>query len=152
MSAPQTLSLATLEPPAMDAEEMIDGFELLDDWEDRYAFLMDMGRQMPRLPEDAKRPELKVNGCVSQVWLMGTLLEDDEPRLRFLADSDAALVRGLIAVLRVIYDGRSPAEVADIDVEGIFRRLGLAEHLTPNRRNGFFAIVERLKALAATGA
>ncbi len=134
----------------MTTEDLIDGFDMLDDWEDRYAYLIDLGRQMAPLPEEAKGPETKVEGCVSQVWLIPE--DHGDNRLHFQADSDATLVRGLIAVLKVVYDGLPRQEVAPLDIEALFRRLNLEEHLSPNRRSGFFAIVGRLRALAATTA
>ncbi|HCS23773.1 MAG TPA: SufE family protein [Alphaproteobacteria bacterium] len=131
----------------MNIDELVDNFGFLEDWEDRYAYLIDLGGNLPPMDDALKTEQSKVKGCMSQVWMI--LGWDAEGRLTFLADSDAQIVRGLIAVLRVLFQGRSAAEIADIDVEQTFKRLGLDQHLSPNRRNGFFSMVERVKAFTS---
>ncbi|HRI75374.1 MAG: SufE family protein [Alphaproteobacteria bacterium] len=131
----------------MNIDELVDNFGFLEDWEDRYAYLIDLGGNLPPMDDALKTEQSKVKGCMSQVWMI--LGWDGDGRLTFLADSDAQIVRGLIAVLRVLFQGRSAAEIADIDVEQTFKRLGLDQHLSPNRRNGFFSMVERVKAFTS---
>ena len=129
----------------MDAEELVERFSIFDDWEDRYAYLIELGRKLPPF-DDASRTELnKVRGCVSQVWLTHEVLDD---RIFFRADSDAFIVKGLVAVLLELYSGRTAAEILDTPIEEIFDQLGLSSHLTPSRRNGFFSMVERVRGVA----
>ncbi len=132
-------------PLPADASALVADFALFDDWEDRYAYLVDLGRRLEPLPEELKTEANKVRGCMSQVWFV----RDDEGdrRLHWRGDSDAAIVRGLIAVLQVLYAGKTGDEVKSVDVEEVFRTLGLERHLTINRRNGFFAMVSRLRSL-----
>lgn len=132
-----------------DADELIENFDLFDDWEDRYAYLIDLGKRLPPMPDELKTDDNKVRGCMSQVWF--SQLDDPRGRLRWLGDSDAAIVRGLVAVLHVLYDGRSPEEAAAVDVEQVFQQIGLAGHLSMNRRNGFFSMVARLRGFAGAG-
>lgn len=132
----------------MNIEELVDNFGFLEDWEDRYAYLIDLGGQLPPMEEGLKTEQSKVRGCLSQVWMI--LGWDNAGRLTFTADSDAQIVRGLIAVLRTIYVGQTAAQIAEIDVEKIFTRLGLDQHLSPNRRNGFFSMVERVKGFTSS--
>jgi len=132
----------------MNIKELVDNFSLLDDWEDRYKYLIDLGDALPDMPEALKTETSKVRGCMSQVWMV--LGWDGDGRLTMLADSDAQIVRGLIAVLRTVFAGKTADEIAGIDIEAEFAQLGLDQHLSPNRRNGFFSMVERVKAF--TGA
>jgi cysteine desulfuration protein SufE len=132
----------------MNIEELVDNFGFLEDWEDRYAYLIDLGTQLPAMDEGLKTEQSKVRGCMSQVWMI--LGWDKAERLTFTADSDAQIVRGLIAILRTIYAGRTAAEISEIDVEKTFTRLGLDQHLSPNRRNGFFSMVERVKGFTSS--
>lgn len=121
-------------------------FAFLDDWEDRYRYVIELGRALPPLPEAARTEANKVRGCASQVWLATEVngATAGAARLSFKGDSDAHIVRGLIAILFAIYSGRCADEIVRIDAEGVFRRLGLAEHLTPQRSNGFASMVERI--------
>lgn len=128
----------------MELEELIENFEFLDDWEDRYRYLIELGREYAYIPEEAKVEANKVSGCTSQVWMISEV-RDGTPRLHFEADSDAHIVRGLIAILLNAYSDKTPEEIGAIDIRDVFQRLGLDEHLTPNRRNGFFAMVERIQ-------
>ena len=125
-----------------DLQTIEDTFNLLDDWEDRYAYLIDLGRDLPPFPEDQKTEAHLVQGCTSRVWM---ILSTEHNVLEIKADSDAHIVRGLIALVIATYDGKKITEISDIDMHAIFERLGLAEHLSPNRRNGFFAMVEKIK-------
>jgi len=129
-------------------------FALLDDWEDRYRYVIELGRSLPALPEALRNEANKVRGCVSQVWLTSATREGLHGRIfAFRGDSDAHIVRGLIAILFAIYQDKSATEILAIDAAAIFAELGLRDHLTPQRSNGFFAMVERIRtdacALAA---
>jgi cysteine desulfuration protein SufE len=132
----------------MNIEELVDNFGFLEDWEDRYAYLIDLGAKLPPMDDSLKTEQSKVRGCMSQVWMV--LGWDAAGRLTFIADSDAQIVRGLIAVLRIVFAGRTAEEIAETDVEKTFARLGLDQHLSPNRRNGFFAMVERVKGFTSS--
>jgi cysteine desulfuration protein SufE len=135
----------------MTIENILADFQLLDDWEDRYRYLIELGRALPPLPEAARTEANKVRGCASQVWLAAEVngaAAGAAPRLIFKGDSDAHIVRGLIAILFTIYSGRCADEIVRIDVQGVFRRLGLAEHLTRQRSNGFASMVERIRTEA----
>jgi cysteine desulfuration protein SufE len=125
-------------------------FAVLDDWEDRYRYVIELGRALKPLPDALRTDANKVRGCASQVWL-ATAAEPDgnAPRLTFRGDSDAHIVRGLIAILFAIYDGRTSAEILAADPELIFAELGLKEHLTPQRSNGLASMVARIRADAA---
>lgn len=132
----------------MTIDEISADFELLDDWEDRYRYVIELGKSLEPLPDAARTAENKVQGCVSQVWL-DTQIETggngQPPRLRFAGDSDAHIVRGLIAILFAIYSGKTADEILKIDAQDTFLRLGLKDHLTPQRSNGFAAMVERIR-------
>lgn len=130
-----------------DAAELIENFEVLGDWEERYGYLIDLGKRLPDLPEAEKTEEHKVRGCMSQVWFVRRDGGDD--RLWWSGDSDAAIVRGLVALLQVLYSGRTRAEALAVDVDQVFAELGLERHLSVNRRNGFFSMVSKLKQWAA---
>ncbi|QIT57263.1 SufE family protein [Aquisalimonas sp. 2447] len=132
----------------MELQDLVDTFEFLDDWEDRYRLLIDMGRELPEFPDDARTEHNRVDGCTSNVWLITEVEDDNPPRLHFRADSDAFIVKGLVAILLKAYSGRTPQEIRDTDIEGLFNRLGLSKQLTPNRRDGFFAMVKRIHGLA----
>jgi cysteine desulfuration protein SufE len=128
-------------------ENILADFQLLDDWEDRYRYVIELGRALPPLPEAARTEANKVRGCASQVWLateVNGATDGAAPCLIFKGDSDAHIVRGLIAILFAIYSGRCADEILRTDAQGVFRRLGLAEHLTPQRSNGFASMVERI--------
>jgi len=129
-------------------ERLIEGFEFLDDWDERFRYIIDLGRRLKPMDAGLKSDETKVDGCTSQVWMVARI-EGEPPRLTFLADSDAHIVRGLIAILMTLYDGRTAREILDLDAEGTIGRLGMAQHLSPNRANGLFAMVGRIRAFAA---
>ncbi|KAB2940558.1 MAG: SufE family protein [Hyphomicrobium sp.] len=133
--------------------EITSDFAVLDDWEDRYRYLIELGRGLPPLPEALRTDANKVRGCASQVWLAtSTRHADGRREFSFLADSDAHIVRGLIAILAAIYNGRSVDEVLALDPDPIFGKLGLKEHLTPQRSNGLASMVARVRADAAASA
>jgi cysteine desulfuration protein SufE len=132
---------------ATDAfESIVEDFEFLDDWEDRYAMVIDMGKQMEGLDEALKVPATKVDGCASQVWLVPRI---EDGIFRFAGDSDGLIVKGVIAVLGALYNGVPVSEVAQIDAQAELGRLKLEEHLSGQRTNGLRAMVERIRKLAA---
>ena len=134
-------------------EEIVENFELFDDWEDRYRYVIELGKAMPELPEELRSDAYKVEGCASQVWLVPDVEEGDGPvRLSFRGDSDAMIVRGLIAVLHALYSGRPVSELRDVDAQAELARLGLEQHLSAQRSNGLKAMIRRLDDLAATAA
>lgn len=128
----------------MDLDRLYKNFDLLKEWEDRYRFIIDLGKKLPQLPESAKIEKNRVYGCMSTVYM--TVHEDPKNpgKVEFVANSDALIVNGLIAILQIVYANKTPQEIQKIDIKSIFSKLGLETHLSPNRRNGFFAMVERL--------
>lgn len=142
--------MATRENTKID--EIIEGFEFIDDWEERIRYLIELGRELDPLPEDAHSAENKVQGCASQVWLETTVGEGADPVLSFRGDSDAHLVRGLVAVTIALYTGRKASEILATDAGRTFDRIKLREHLTPQRSNGLRSMVERIKREAASHA
>ena len=135
----------------MTIDEIRDNFELLEEWDDRYRYVIELGRMLDPMPDAEHSAENKVNGCVSQVWLSRQIDRsgNGEPRLKYLGDSDAHIVRGLIAILFAIYNGRTVDEVLEIDADPIFAGLGLKEHLTAQRSNGLASMVARIRFDAA---
>ncbi|WP_166825650.1 SufE family protein [Thalassoroseus pseudoceratinae] len=134
----------------MTIEELIDEFQFLGDWEERCDYLIDMGFDLPEMPSSEKTEQTKVHGCQSNVWLITRVrTEDGRTTLDIIADSDAMIVKGLIAVLLTLYSGKSPAEILDIEPREVFRELGLDRHLSPARKNGLNGMVQRIRELAA---
>jgi cysteine desulfuration protein SufE len=135
----------------MTLDEIIDSFEFLDDWDDRYRYLIELGRSLDPLPEEAHTEENKVRGCASQVWLQTEVERNGAgvPVLKFLGDSDAHIVRGLVALTLAFFSGRTAKEIVDADAQALFKRLGFEQHLTPQRSNGLRSMVERIKRDAA---
>ncbi len=130
-------------------------FEVLDDWEDRYRYIIELGRALPPMASALKTEASKVRGCASQVWLVSNARSEGPgrpPALSFVGDSDAHIVRGLIAILFAIYDGKPAAEILATDPTAVFDDLGLKEHLTPQRSNGLASMVERIRADAHSAA
>ncbi len=127
-------------------EDIAETFEFLDDWEDRYRHVIELGKAMPALDDSFKVPALKVQGCASQVWLRPVI---ENGRFDFHGESDAMIVRGLIAVLHALYSGLPVAEVTKVDASAELGRLGLNEHLSSQRSNGVRAMVERIRSVAA---
>ncbi|NKI56708.1 SufE family protein [Labrenzia sp. PO1] len=128
--------------------EILETFDFLDDWEDRYKYLIDLGKEMPDLADAEKTDANKVRGCVSQVWLITSIDKtgDGTPVLTFRGDSDALIVQGLVAIVTSLFSGKTAQDILDTDVEGIFAKLGLQEHLTPQRSNGLKSMVGRIRS------
>lgn len=131
----------------MDIQELIDNFEFLETWEEKYSYIIELGSHLEPLDEEYRTEEWKVRGCQSQVWLEPKL---ENGKLLFKGDSDAFIVKGLIAIVLMIYSNKSAQEIKEIEVEEIFAKLGLQEHLSPSRRNGLFSMVEKIKHYADT--
>lgn len=129
----------------MDLDRLYKNFDLLKEWEGRYRFLIDMGKKLPQLSEADKTEANRVYGCMSTVYMTVTPSSKRPGAIEFNANSDALIVNGLIAVLLIIYNEKTPEEIKAIDIKAIFSKLGLETHLSPNRRNGFFSMVERLQ-------
>jgi cysteine desulfuration protein SufE len=129
-------------------DSIVDDFAVLDEWDDRYRYVIELGRKLTPLEERDRSERNKVQGCASQVWLATTIKPDgpDGPVLSFVGDSDAHIVKGLIAILLATYSGRHAREILTTDAVELFNRLGLREHLTPQRSNGFRSMVERIRA------
>ena len=133
-------------------ERITQNFEVLDDWQDRYRYIIELGRILPPLGPDAKIDENRVHGCASQVWLVCRECPMRPACLSFEADSDAHIVRGLIAILLAVFDGKSIDEIVALDPKPLFEKLGLASHLSVSRANGFASMTQRIKALAVAEA
>lgn len=130
----------------MTIEDIRADFALLDDWEDRYRYVIELGRGLAPFPEQLRTDANKVRGCVSQVWLASSARPNGKGAvLELKGDSDAHIVRGLIAILFAVYQGKTASEVLATDAQALFAELGLQEHLTPQRSNGFFSMVERIR-------
>lgn len=124
-------------------ERIIDDFELLDSWDDRYRYVIELGRKLPELPAADHVDANKVQGCASQVWMTSSRKTGNV--IEFQGDSDAHIVKGLIAILFALYSGESAKKILETDANAVFNKLGLGEHLTPQRSNGFRSMVERMK-------
>jgi cysteine desulfurase/selenocysteine lyase len=154
-----TLPLAGPEPaypaaagasPREVAEELAETFELFDDWQDRYHYILELGEKLPHMPTELKTEPNRVHGCQSIVYLSSRVRPGTADVVEFLADSNADLVRGLIAVLERLFSGQRAGDILSFDVEGFFARLGLDQHLTLGRRNGLAAMVQRVRNFAAS--
>jgi cysteine desulfuration protein SufE len=131
----------------MTIDQIIEDFELLDSWEDRYRYVIELGRKLAPLPDAEHNDKNKVLGCASQVWLVSeTKPGPGGPMLEFTGDSDAHIVKGLIAILFALYSGQPARKILDTDAHAVFKQLGLGEHLTPQRSNGFRSMVDRARA------
>ena len=126
-------------------QEMVENFSLFSDWEERYRYMIDLGRTLPDMNNALKTDENMVQGCTSRVWMVADVKNG---LFHFQADSDAHIVRGLIALLMVAYQDKPVKELRNVDIDGTFKKIGLDQNLSPNRRSGFFAMVERIKTLA----
>jgi cysteine desulfuration protein SufE len=128
-------------------DEIIENFELLEEWDDRYRYLIELGRTLPPLPDSDRNEANKVRGCASQVWLATSVKPNGSigPVLSFVGDSDAHIVRGLIAVLFALYSGKGARDIIGTDAVALFEKLGLRDHLTPQRSNGFRSMVDRIQ-------
>lgn len=133
--------------PDQTVKDIIADFDLLDEWEDRYRYVIELGKKLEPLPDAERNAQNKVRGCASQVWL-ATRVEDEDgkARLFFRGDSDAMIVRGLVAIVIALFDGRTADEILKTDAEAVFGQLDLRAHLTAQRSNGLRALVDRIRA------
>lgn len=127
--------------------EIVEDLEFFDDWEQRYQYIIDLGKAVPSLPESEHKDEYKVRGCQSNVWLISRREGD---RLQFDVDSDAVIVQGLLALVLAAYNDKTPADILAFDIDAYFAELDLERHITPTRGNGLRAIVGKIRELAAT--
>ena len=132
----------------MSIEELVEEFDELADWDDQCDYLIDLGYELPKLPETERTEENRVHGCQSNVWLVAQVKPGEPSTVEFVANSDAIIVNGLIAVLTIMYSGRTPEQILQIDARETFTKLGLERHLSPQRRNGLFGMVDRIRQLA----
>ncbi|WP_165214348.1 SufE family protein [Affinirhizobium pseudoryzae] len=130
-------------------DQIIDDFAFLDDWEDRYRYVIELGKALPDLPEDKRTADNKVNGCASQVWLVSHRGDGADPVMTFEGDSDAHIVRGLVAIVLAACSGKRASEIAATDLIGIFDKIGLVENLSSQRANGLRSMVKRIRDEAA---
>ncbi|MFE8070835.1 SufE family protein [Marinobacteraceae bacterium S3BR75-40.1] len=128
-------------------DDVLEAFELLDDWEERYAYIIDLGRKLPPFPEEEKSEEHYVHGCQSQVWLIHRK-DPESGKLYFLIDSDAMIVRGLAAIILIALNAREPGELLEVDIDDLFQRIDLFRHISPTRGNGLRAMVGKIKGIA----
>ncbi len=136
----------------MTIDELIEEFDDLGDWADQCEVLIDMGRELPPMDESLKTEQTKVHGCQSNVWMVATLSDDPSPVVELVADSDAMIVKGLLSVILLAFSGLTPQEIPDVDIEGIFGRLGLDRHLSTARKNGLAGMVRRVRQIAEEAA
>ncbi len=130
-------------------DDIIADFELLDDWEDRYRYIIDLGRQLDPLPDSARVEGNKVQGCVSQVWLQTSKGEGADPLIEYRGDSDAHIVKGLVAIILALYSGQTASTITSADASALLKKLGLDQHLSPQRSNGLRAMVARIRGMRA---
>lgn len=135
---------------SISIDQIYDDFAFLDEWEERYRYIIDLGAGLPAYPEEARDAVHKVQGCVSQVWLNSTIREGADPAITYEGDSDSHIVKGLVAIVLALYSGRRASEILAIDADGVLKRLGLDEHLTPQRANGLRSMIKRIRMEAAT--
>ena len=134
-------------------QDIIENFEFLDDWEDRYKYVIELGDGLEALTEDEKSEQYKVNGCVSQVWVVPEVREEDgDKRLYLRGDSDAHIVRGLVAITIAMFSGLPVREAAQFDTETVFKDIGLRDHITPQRSNGLTSMISTIKKTAQAAA
>ena len=129
--------------------QIIDDFAFLDEWEDRYRYVIELGKALPDLPEDKRISDNKVQGCASQVWLVTHSDGGADPVLTFEGDSDAHIVKGLVAIVLATYSGKPASEIARLDALDVFGKIGLVEHLSPQRANGLRSMIKRIRNEAA---
>jgi cysteine desulfuration protein SufE len=132
----------------MSAEELIEDFSYLETWEERFRFIVELGRELEPMDPADKTDENRMYGCQSRVWIKCSRTEDDSPRLHFVGDSDAQIVKGLIAIVFDVYNDQPPEKILDYDIRELFAQLDLANHLTPSRANGLNSMVERIRVAA----
>lgn len=133
-------------PPPID--DLLQEFADAPDWDDRYELIIDLGRKLPPIDEQYRTDANRVRGCMSTVWMVARPHRNGQPRLELIADSDSQIVKGLIVILLSLFSGRPLNDIVQSDADEVFRRLGLAQHLSPNRRNGLYAMVQRIRTLA----
>lgn len=129
----------------MDIDEIIENFQFLDDWDDRYKYLIELGSILPDFPEEFQTAENKVQGCVSQVWVVAQKSEGPDPEINFMGSSDAHIVSGLVAITLAIFSAKKASEILATDEKQVFDSIDLSEHITPQRSNGLRSLVERIK-------
>ena len=137
---------------SLTIEELLDEFDELQDWEERCDYLIDLGFELPEMSPQDKNEKNRVRGCQSNVWLVAELKRGDRAVMEIVADSDAMIVKGLIAVLLTIYKDRTPHEILETDAEAVFARIGLDRHLSATRRNGLFGMLKRIREIAQLSA
>ena len=133
-------------PPPLD--ELIETFEYLEEWDERYDYIIELGRKLPAIDATLQTPENIVEGCMSTVWLVTKVDEANSNAIQIIADSDSILVKGLVVILISALSGKEPSEIVAYDIEQLFRDLEMDQHLSPNRRNGLFSMVKRIRQLA----
>ncbi len=129
-------------------DKILDDFAFLDDWEDRYRYVIELGKDLPDLADEKKTAENKVQGCASQVWVVSHSDGTDDPVLTFEGDSDAHIVRGLVAIVLAVYSGKHASEIAGLDAIEVFGKIGLVEHLSSQRANGLRSMINRIRGEA----
>jgi cysteine desulfuration protein SufE len=134
-------------PPTV--EELLEEFQEMEDWDERFDYLVDLGKELPKLSNEQQTEGNLVKGCMSTVWLYTTSPDSEPDTMMISADSDSLIVKGLIVVLLSYYSGRTAKEILDRNPDELFEQLGLSSHLSPQRRNGLFSMVKRLRELAA---
>jgi cysteine desulfuration protein SufE len=137
---------------SLNLEQIIDNFELFDDWEDKYTYLMDLGKKLPPLEAADRTDENKVHGCQAEVWVKTRFDEEHPPRMYLSGDSNSAIVKGLVALVVLIFSGKTSDRIVGTDEKEIFARLGLDQYLSPTRKVGLASMVEKIKALSRSGA
>jgi len=130
-------------------QEVLENFELLEDWESRYAYLVELGEKLPPLDEAYRTEKNRVNGCMSKVWVCPVACADAPGCIDYVGDCDTSIIKGVLALLIGLMSGRTPTDARTLDLDGLFAELKLAEHLSPNRHFGIYAVVEMMKAQAA---
>jgi cysteine desulfuration protein SufE len=135
--------------PRLNIDELADNFSLFDDWEDRYRYIIDLGRALDPLPDENRIKDYKVDGCISQVWLLPCHeYKDGKVFLSFIGDSDAHIVKGLLAIIFSLFSHKTPEEILEIDADAQLARLDLDQHISPNRRNGVASVIQVIRAAA----
>ena len=130
----------------MDIDEIIENFQFLEDWDDRYKYLIELGEMLEPFPAEEQTRENKVQGCVSQVWVISQKSDDPDPVLSFMGESDAHIVRGLIAITLALFSNKPASWILACDEKAVFDQINLSEHITPQRSNGLKSLIERIKA------
>lgn len=128
-------------------QDLIDDLAFFDSWEDRYRYIIDLGKKLPAMPDELKTEDNFVHGCQSQVWIHGTYHEDTG-RISFLVDSDAHIVRGLAAMVMAAFNQQTPANILDFDIDSYFEQTDLIQHLSPTRGNGLKSMVKKIRHMA----